>query len=146
MFFKRMALVDFLKAMVAASHEPHAEEVRNTILPKLTTVECFVEHFAIHKSSAAAGAGTFEDPVVLDEDENLVSDQGLATATADVFEEFKKNMSPLANVSRICFPRCIVACLMPSSWRYRTQRSTAPRSHLRLPISLRAQRVIQCKG
>ena len=95
MFFKRMALVDFLKAMVAASHEPHAEEVRNIILPKLTTVECFVEHFAIHKSPAAVGAGTFDDPVVLDEDdEDLVSDQGLGTATAEAFDEFKKSLSP----------------------------------------------------
>ena len=94
MFFKRMALVDFLKAMVAASHEPHAEEVRNIILPKLTTVECFVEHFAIHKSPAAVGAGTFDDPVVLDEDEDLVSDQGLGTATAEAFDELKKSLSP----------------------------------------------------
>ena len=93
MLFKRVAFTDFFRAMVNASNEPHAEEIRNTIKPKMGTFDAFVEAFARCKSTAAVGAGIFEEQdadVEADDGEAL---QGLGNATAKGFDEFRQGLT-----------------------------------------------------
>ena len=46
LYFKRIAFLDFVSAMIMASSEPHAVEVRDKIFPVMKTCEDFVASFA----------------------------------------------------------------------------------------------------
>ena len=100
MLFKRVAFVEFFRAMVTASNEPHAEEIRNTIYKKMGTFDAFVEAFARCKSAAAVGAGIFEEQgadVEADDGEQSVI-QGVGNAAAKGFDEFRQGLTATGKV------------------------------------------------
>ena len=78
--------------MVSASSEPHAEEVRTTILPNMETVELFVQALCQCKSAAAVGAGVLQEADA-DDDEEDEEHQGLANSAAKAFDVFRETLS-----------------------------------------------------
>ena len=100
MFFKRLAFLDFITAMIAASDAPHAGEARSTILPKTGTLDTFVEKFAKTRSSAAVGAESADagDQVASTDAhtdlDGVLLQHGVSDATAAEFDVFHKSLSP----------------------------------------------------
>ena len=98
MTLKRMAFIEFIHAMAVAS-EPHAEEIRSKIYDKMDTLERFVQSFAKRSSTAAIGARAAEDELVdVEQVENEVCAQGVASATAEKFEEFREALTPTGKI------------------------------------------------
>ena len=88
--------------MVLASSEPHAEEIKSRILPKMDTVEHFVEAFAATcPNDAAVGAGRFDREQAAEEDN---AKPGLSNVTAQLVEQFLNELTPTGK----CFANILV--------------------------------------
>ena len=94
--------MDFLKTMVLASSESHAEEIRSRILPKMDTIEHFVEAFAATcPSDAAVGAGRLDREQEAEEENDK---PGLTNVTAQLVEQFVNELTPTGK----CFANILV--------------------------------------
>ena len=95
-FFKRTALVDFVKCLVVASNGGFAREAKENIFPKLTSLMQMEGHFASEKCkrgyfvkvSSAVGEDDEDEP----ESEELAS-VGVLFATMKAFEAFSETLS-----------------------------------------------------
>ena len=96
MMFKRLAFVDFIEAMLVAGNQTHAQEGRDTIFPKMGTLERFVDSFGRSKSSAAVGAkaGAIEEDFGEEDEETSLVKVGVANATAVALDAFVKTLTP----------------------------------------------------
>lgn len=92
MFFKRLAFLDFVQAMLAASTEPHALEIRSKIVPRVDRVGTFVANFTKCPGAAAIGAGQQQDQEPEEEGDNTEK-QGLSHATGAAVEQFLKELT-----------------------------------------------------
>ena len=95
LYFKRIAFMDFVSAMVMASSEAHAVEAREKLFPVMKTSEVFVTSFV---ATAAAAALVETAAVGADGDDEDVETSspwtGIASATQTKFDEFRDSLSP----------------------------------------------------
>ena len=93
----------------------------------MDTLERFVQSFAKRSSTAAIGARAAEDELVdVEQDENEVCAQGVASATTEGFEAFREDLSPTGKLVADLFAKTHGAVSTMISLKIRTQKPGAP--------------------
>ena len=142
MMFTRIAFVDVVQAMVNASSESHAEEIRSITYPKLATFERFVEAFAPSKSAAAVGAMVFDQDLVYAEaDDGESGPLGVGSAAEMAFDDFRQGLSTTGKIVENLFMQTHSELLRMNFLILQTQRPGAPRFAFRGRNSSQAAKI-----